>query len=361
MQERSNGIHEPRISSDDLDIFGEASRAAFAALQSVGVEAPSHDGLPHTSHGTHLPLEHEFDDNLTKTGLMQHYQAPGHQQNGSNGQYGQSNAYPTSQTAPTQVLYEQARQASANKSSPHARRPGLPSQRKPWTQEEENALMAGLDQVRGPHWSQILALYGPKGQISEILKGRNQVQLKDKARNLKLFFLKSNIEVPYYLQCVTGELKTRAPSLAQRKEAEERARMGEGQNGQYTQYQNGPMYPTQQHHQSPYQQSSYSQQPAMTQPQSNEGNNNGPPLAQTQTNESNDSGNGGAEILDVGHAVDMKTEASVPTVPHAPLSAQAHAMQQAVQAMSSEEQSFATKLRAEVDKQDGAVKQPATF
>lgn len=85
--------------------------------------------------------------------------------------------------------------------------------------------MAGLDQVKGPHWSQILALYGPKGQVSEILKDRNQVQLKDKARNLKLFFLKSNIEVPYYLQCVTGELKTRAPGQAARKEAEERSRL----------------------------------------------------------------------------------------------------------------------------------------
>lgn len=85
--------------------------------------------------------------------------------------------------------------------------------------------MAGLDQVKGPHWSQILALYGPDGTVNTILKDRNQVQLKDKARNLKLFFLKSNIEVPYYLQCVTGELKTRAPSQAARKEAEERARL----------------------------------------------------------------------------------------------------------------------------------------
>ncbi|KFY83622.1 hypothetical protein V500_10027 [Pseudogymnoascus sp. VKM F-4518 (FW-2643)] len=95
------------------------------------------------------------------------------------------------QTAPTQVLYEQARQAAVAKASPHSRRPGLPSQRRPWSTEEENALMAGLDQVKGPHWSQILALYGAKGQVSEILKDRNQVQLKDKARNLKLFFLKN--------------------------------------------------------------------------------------------------------------------------------------------------------------------------
>ena len=83
--------------------------------------------------------------------------------------------------------------------------------------------MAGLDRVKGPHWSQILAMFGPGGTINEVLKDRNQVQLKDKARNLKLFFLKSGIEVPYYLQFVTGELKTRAPGQAAKKEAQERA------------------------------------------------------------------------------------------------------------------------------------------
>ena len=83
--------------------------------------------------------------------------------------------------------------------------------------------MAGLDRVKGPHWSQILAMFGPGGTINESLKDRNQVQLKDKARNLKLFFLKSGIEVPYYLQFVTGELKTRAPAQAAKNE--EKARM----------------------------------------------------------------------------------------------------------------------------------------
>lgn len=84
--------------------------------------------------------------------------------------------------------------------------------------------MAGLDRVKGPHWSQILAMFGPGGTISEALKDRNQVQLKDKARNLKLFFLKSGIEVPYYLKFVTGELKTRAPAQAAKQEARERER-----------------------------------------------------------------------------------------------------------------------------------------
>lgn len=85
--------------------------------------------------------------------------------------------------------------------------------------------MMGLDMVKGPHWSQILSLFGPNGSISQILADRTQVQLKDKARNLKLFFLKTNSEMPYYLQCVTGELKTRAPTQAARKEAEEKARL----------------------------------------------------------------------------------------------------------------------------------------
>jgi hypothetical protein len=124
----------------------------------------------------------------------------------------------------TAELLDRARQAATAKTSPGNRRAGTPSSRRPWTTEEEKALMAGLDRVKGPHWSQILALYGPNGTVNDTLKDRNQVQLKDKARNLKLFFLKSGIEVPYYLQFVTGELKTRAPSQARAHQREEQAR-----------------------------------------------------------------------------------------------------------------------------------------
>lgn len=131
---------------------------------------------------------------------------------------------PPNQSLPTAALYEKARQAAVAKSSNAQRREGLHSTRRPWSPEEEKALMAGLDMVKGPHWSQILGLFGANGTISDILKDRTQVQLKDKARNLKLFFLKTNSEMPYYLQSVTGELKTRAPTQAARKEAEEKAR-----------------------------------------------------------------------------------------------------------------------------------------
>ncbi|KAF8862154.1 hypothetical protein BDZ45DRAFT_712923 [Acephala macrosclerotiorum] len=144
------------------------------------------------------------------------------QQNGSS----LSNTSATKQES-TKALYDKARQAAAAKSNPgNARsRPGMPSQRRPWSSVEENALMTGLDQVKGPHWSQILGLYGQGGSINNVLKDRNQVQLKDKARNIKLFFLKSGFEVPSYLKHVTGELKTRAPTQAARREAEERARL----------------------------------------------------------------------------------------------------------------------------------------
>lgn len=168
---------------------------------------------------------------ISNTYVMTGPQQQSNQSNGSNGTYHPQSRYtianiPNNQSAPTHVLYAKARQAAQARSNPgNARKPGLPSQRRPWTTDEENALMAGLDAVKGPHWSQILAMYGPQGSVNEILKERNQVQLKDKARNLKLFFLKTDTEVPYYLQCVTGELKTRAPSQAARKEAEERAKL----------------------------------------------------------------------------------------------------------------------------------------
>lgn len=86
--------------------------------------------------------------------------------------------------------------------------------RQPWTKPEEDALLAGLERVNGPHWSQILALYGRGGSVSEVLKDRNQVQLKDKARNLKLWYLKTGREVPVSLRGVTGELRKRGGARA---------------------------------------------------------------------------------------------------------------------------------------------------
>lgn len=194
------------------DIVEKAARAAQYALQGLG-GPPDHQ--PEAN--SHQNYEQRYQE--------QRGPNPDHQYSVQAQPLGDQAEIPYhTQTAPTQVLYERARLAATAKASPSNRRAGLPSQRRPWTTEEENALMAGLDRVKGPHWSQILAMFGPGGTINESLKDRNQVQLKDKARNLKLFFLKSGIEVPYYLQFVTGELKTRAPAQAAKNEARERAK-----------------------------------------------------------------------------------------------------------------------------------------
>jgi hypothetical protein len=202
-----NATESAQPKSDDLDIELDLDAALEAAVQAAS----------------------DPYSNDQQYGMPQHQNQP-QQQAPNAGQQDVAGPvpYPT-QSLPTHVLYLKARAAAAQKTSNTHRRPGIASQRRPWNQDEENALMAGLDQVKGPHWSQILALYGPNGSVNEVLKDRNQVQLKDKARNLKLFFLKSAIEVPYYLQSVTGELKTRAPSQAARREAEDRAKQSEDQ------------------------------------------------------------------------------------------------------------------------------------
>lgn len=88
-----------------------------------------------------------------------------------------------------------------------------------WSKAEEDALVSGLKEV-GSSWSKILDMYGPGGKISEDLKNRTQVQLKDKARNWKLQFLKSGKPLPSYLMKVTGNLdkhlkgKKKNPALA---------------------------------------------------------------------------------------------------------------------------------------------------
>ncbi|KAI0542093.1 telomere repeat binding factor-domain-containing protein [Xylaria digitata] len=207
-----------------------ASRATALALESIARNQYHPTALPHsssqtqssTSHHNYQPQQaqnssqyfsyHQQQQHQPVANMQTNYQTP-------------SDHLPPNQTDSTPALYERARQAAAARSSTHARREGSHSTRRPWSPEEEKALMMGLDMVKGPHWSQILSLFGPNGSISQILADRTQVQLKDKARNLKLFFLKTNSEMPYYLQCVTGELKTRAPTQAARKEAEEKARM----------------------------------------------------------------------------------------------------------------------------------------
>lgn len=230
--------------ADDVDAATAAALSAHNAAHSAAqqqfqqqqelVTDPSQEQLPQLQTQEEHSSPVLYDANTAQHHMQSHENAPVANMTMSLGHPPVVPPALPAQTTPTQVLYERARLAAQSKASPNARRSGLPSQRRPWTPEEETALMAGLDRVKGPHWSQILAMFGPGGTINEVLKDRNQVQLKDKARNLKLFFLKSGIEVPYYLQFVTGELKTRAPMQAakQNKLKQQMAAKAEG-SGQF--------------------------------------------------------------------------------------------------------------------------------
>lgn len=192
---------EEEVDFDDEDFLGRARLAATAALQSSNahVDSATRDDMPLED----ISMVHSRD---MSTGTQDRAQ-----ENGSARRDVEQNS-----NKPTHELYQDARIAATVRASQHrvAIQSNPSSHRRPWNSEEERALMQGLDRVKGPYWSQILAMFGKGGTISEVLRDRNQVQLKDKARNLKLFFLKNNQEVPDYLKHVTGELRTRAPARA---------------------------------------------------------------------------------------------------------------------------------------------------
>jgi len=114
-------------------------------------------------------------------------------------------------TGNTLAAYEAAR-ASAEGTDLIRPKTSLYTTRRTWTKEEEEALLKGMDRVQGPYWAQILELYGPAGKINEVLKDRTQVQLKDKARNLKMFFVRLGLPIPAVFQYVTGDYETRKSS-----------------------------------------------------------------------------------------------------------------------------------------------------
>lgn len=97
--------------------------------------------------------------------------------------------------------------------APPAGQAAKPKGRQTWTEAETNALINGVTQL-GPQWAAILSIHGQNGTVSNALANRNQVALKDKARNIKLLFLKQGQQVPPGFEHVTGELMTRAPTHA---------------------------------------------------------------------------------------------------------------------------------------------------
>ena len=83
----------------------------------------------------------------------------------------------------------------------------------PWTEQEVNALKQGLRRFSGPFWDDILGLFGRTGSVSDVLKNRDEAQLEEKVCRMKISYLKSGVNFPFYLRMVTGAGKKAAPAV----------------------------------------------------------------------------------------------------------------------------------------------------
>lgn len=77
-----------------------------------------------------------------------------------------------------------------------------PQHRVPWSETEVNCLMKAIQQY-GSQWSFILSLYGPNGTLGNDLARRGQVQLKDKARNIKEEYIRARWKLPPGFESIT--------------------------------------------------------------------------------------------------------------------------------------------------------------
>lgn len=81
-----------------------------------------------------------------------------------------------------------------------------------WTEVEVNALMKGLERVKGPYFDRVLALYGLAGTVNKSLKDRSAAQLRKKACDLAEEYQRNGMEVPRCLYAPEGTSPTSLPS-----------------------------------------------------------------------------------------------------------------------------------------------------
>lgn len=184
----------PDIPAEGHPLFPPLPKQVIPPPSLLNSDSQHHDSVPQQGY-----------ERSRRPGPRPHYQAP----------------VAANNPADTLAVYEAAK-ASAEGTDAIRPKTSMFTTRRTWTKEEEEALLKGMDRVQGPYWAQILELYGPGGKISEVLKDRSQVQLKDKARNLKMFFLRLGLPIPAVFQYVTGDYEARRTSgkkVKERKQA----------------------------------------------------------------------------------------------------------------------------------------------
>lgn len=71
--------------------------------------------------------------------------------------------------------------------------------RKRWRQAEVDLFVSEMEKY-GPDWGRVIARHGSDGRRSRVLKYRNNVSLKDKARNLAIDYIRREQPRPVYLE-----------------------------------------------------------------------------------------------------------------------------------------------------------------
>ncbi|KAL8834653.1 MAG: hypothetical protein Q9170_003655 [Blastenia crenularia] len=68
-----------------------------------------------------------------------------------------------------------------------------------WTAKEESTLLEGISRFKSSDWKQLLRMYGPNGILNENLKGKTEIDLRNKACALKKDFEVSGKQFPISL------------------------------------------------------------------------------------------------------------------------------------------------------------------
>lgn len=68
-----------------------------------------------------------------------------------------------------------------------------------WTDEEQKAFIRGLQEAKGPYWSSILAWYGYRGSINQLLEKKSRKDMQVRLEQLREEFTKAGRDPPDYM------------------------------------------------------------------------------------------------------------------------------------------------------------------
>lgn len=79
-----------------------------------------------------------------------------------------------------------------------------------WTDEEQKAFIRGLQEAKGPYWSSILAWYGYRGSINQLLEKKSRKDMQVRLEQLREEFTKAGRDPPDYMNLPISRKSSKA-------------------------------------------------------------------------------------------------------------------------------------------------------